>query len=119
MTVDPPLAARLGSLAVTLAPPDDPAALGGALLSQARATAATGDLAGALRLVEGALDTSPGPDIRLAATVLRADLADRLGAGVPAMARLAGSTARLWIGYGPGCPCRWGDSPHGTAGGTT
>ncbi|MFY1574194.1 LuxR C-terminal-related transcriptional regulator [Verrucosispora sp. WMMD703] len=89
VTLDPPLAARLSRLAVTLAPPDDPVALGDALLTRARATAASGDLTDALGLAQASLDTLPGPDTRLAATVLRAELADRLGPNVPVRARLA------------------------------
>ncbi|MEG3635369.1 helix-turn-helix transcriptional regulator [Micromonospora palythoicola] len=89
VTVDPPLAARVSRLAATLAPPDDPVAFGDALLTRARATAAAGDLTGALRLTQTALDASPGPETRLAAAVLRADLADRLGPSAPALARLA------------------------------
>ncbi|WDZ86563.1 helix-turn-helix transcriptional regulator [Micromonospora cathayae] len=64
VAVDPPLAARLGALAVTLAPAGDPAARAAALLVQARATAAAGDLTRALRLAQASLDTGPGPDAR-------------------------------------------------------
>ncbi|MGC5054048.1 LuxR C-terminal-related transcriptional regulator [Micromonospora sp. DT48] len=93
LTLDPAMAARLARLAATVVPPNDSVALGDVLLTEARATAAAGDLTGALRLAEAAHGAPPGPDTRLASAVLRADLADRLGTGVPALARLAGEHA--------------------------